>query len=125
MTQITAAAVKALRDKTQLPMMECKRALKETDGDEEAAIRLLRERGRKTMAKRADRATHAGRIAIHASIDDGVEVPSEGGPDRWITLIWNSEDQYIEYSLRLQPGLNHLWEIELLATRGVDLTGTP
>jgi len=64
-------------------------------------------------------------LLVESSIDDGVEVPSEGGPDRWITLIWNSEDQYIEYSLRLQPGLNHLWEIELLATRGVDLTGTP
>lgn len=72
MTQITAAAVKALRDKTQLPMMECKRALQEADGDEEAAIRLLRERGRKTMAKRADRVTNVGRFAIFASIDDGV-----------------------------------------------------
>jgi hypothetical protein len=63
-------------------------------------------------------------LLVESSIDDGVEVPSEGGADRWITLIWNSEEQYIEYSLRIQPGLNHLWEIELLATRGVDLTGT-
>jgi elongation factor Ts len=52
--------------------MECKRALQEANGNEEAAIRLLRERGRKTMAKRADRATNAGRIAICTSIDDGV-----------------------------------------------------
>ncbi|MFV2066492.1 MAG: translation elongation factor Ts [Pirellulales bacterium] len=72
MAQITAADVKALRDKTQLPMMECKRALQETDGDQEAAIRLLREQGKKTMAKRADRATECGRIAIYVSLDPGV-----------------------------------------------------
>jgi hypothetical protein len=64
-------------------------------------------------------------LLVESSIDDGIEVPSEGGVDRWITLIWSSDEQYIEYSLRLQPGLNNLWEIELLATRGVDLTGTP
>ena len=69
MAEITAAAVKALRDKTQLPMMECKRALAETGGDQEAAIRLLREQGKKTMAKRADRSTNAGRIAIYASLE--------------------------------------------------------
>jgi hypothetical protein len=64
-------------------------------------------------------------LLVDSSIDDGVEVPPGGGQDRWITLIWSSDEQYIEYSLRLQPGLNQLWEIELLATRGVDLTGTP
>ena len=71
MPEITAAEVKALRDKTQLPMMECKRALQETAGDEEEAIRLMRERGKKTMAKRADRSTDAGRMAIHVSLDPG------------------------------------------------------
>ncbi len=69
MAEITAAAVKALRDKTQLPMMECKRALVESGGDVEAAIRLMREQGKKTMAKRADRSTDGGRMAIYATID--------------------------------------------------------
>jgi len=69
MAEITAAAVKALRDKTQLPMMECKKALAETGGDEEAAIRLLREQGKKTMASRAGRSTEQGRLAIHISED--------------------------------------------------------
>jgi hypothetical protein len=64
-------------------------------------------------------------LLVESTIDDGVEIPPEGGPDRWITLIWSTDEQYIEYSLRLQPGLNDLWEIELLATRGVDLTGAP
>jgi elongation factor Ts len=84
MTQISAAAVKALRDKTQLPMMECKRALLEADGDQEKAIRCLRERGRKTMVARSGRATNAGRIAIYTSIDAGVgamvELQCESAP---------------------------------------------
>ena len=42
---ISAAAVKSLREKTGLPMMECKKALAESKGDEEAAIRWLREQG--------------------------------------------------------------------------------
>ncbi len=72
MAEITAATVKALRDKTQLPMMECKKALEEVGGDEEAAIRLLRERGAKTMAARTDRSTDQGRIALYASLEPGV-----------------------------------------------------
>jgi elongation factor Ts len=72
MAEITAAAVKALRDKTQLPMMECKQALEQAGGDEEAAIRALREKGKKTMAGRADRTTEEGRVAIYASLDPGV-----------------------------------------------------
>jgi elongation factor Ts len=84
MAEITAAAVKALRDKTQLPMMECKRALVETGGDEEAAIRLLREQGKKTMAKREERTTDAGRLAIFTSIQPPVgtmiELQCESAP---------------------------------------------
>src|SRR6266513_3001630 len=45
MTGISAALVKELRDQTQAPMMDCKRALQDTNGDIEAAKRLLRERG--------------------------------------------------------------------------------
>jgi len=66
MAEITAADVRELREKTGLPMMDCKRALQETDGDAEKAIELLRKAGAKTMEKRAGRATTAGRIAVHA-----------------------------------------------------------
>ena len=72
MADITAAAVKSLRDKTQLPMMECKRALAETDGDEQAAIELLREQGHTKMMGRADRSTDEGRIANYVSLEEGV-----------------------------------------------------
>lgn len=66
MPDVTAGAVKALRDRTGLPMMDCKRALQESGGDEEAAIELLRKAGKKTMEKRAGRETSFGRIAVSA-----------------------------------------------------------
>ena len=69
--EITASAVKAFRDKTGLPMMECKRALQEANGNEELAIELLRKAGKKTMAGRTDRETEAGRIAIYTDPKSG------------------------------------------------------
>jgi elongation factor Ts len=84
MPEITAAMVKKLRDETQLPMMECKAALAETDGDMEAAKRNLREAGKKFMGKRQDRTTEEGRIGVFASINDGVgamvELQCESAP---------------------------------------------
>jgi elongation factor Ts len=65
MPEITATAVKALRDKTNLPMMDCKKALEAAGGDPEAAVQWLREQGKKTYEKRAGRETAFGRIAIH------------------------------------------------------------
>jgi elongation factor Ts len=72
MAEITAALVKRLRDETQLPMMECKRALQETGGDMELAKRKLREAGKKFMGSRLDRRTEEGRIAIYSSFKPGV-----------------------------------------------------
>lgn len=71
MAEISAATVKQLRQQTGLPMMECKRALQNTDGDIEAAVEELRKQGKKTMAKRADRETSSGRMAIAASVEKG------------------------------------------------------
>jgi elongation factor Ts len=72
MAGITAAQVKGLREKTQLPMMECKRALQETNGDEAAAIEMLRKQGKKTMASRSSRETAFGRMAVYADVEAGV-----------------------------------------------------
>jgi elongation factor Ts len=72
MPDITAAAVKALREKTGLPMMDCKRALEEAGGDMDAAVEGLRKAGRKTMEKRVGRETSAGRIAVYTSLEPGV-----------------------------------------------------
>jgi elongation factor Ts len=70
MAEISAALVKELRDKTGAGMMDCKRALQETNGDMEAAIVLLRERGMAQAAKRADRAATEGKVGYRIA-DDG------------------------------------------------------
>ncbi len=67
---ISAKDVKRLRDTTGVGMMDCKRALEETDGDFDAAIELLRKKGQKVAAKRADRETKEGVIVARTS-DDG------------------------------------------------------
>jgi elongation factor Ts len=72
MGSISAAAVKALRERTGLPMMDCKRALEESGGNEEAAIEALRKSGKKTMDKRAGRETSAGRVAVYTDTAAGV-----------------------------------------------------
>jgi elongation factor Ts len=64
MSVITAAAVKSLRDRTGAGMMECKKALLETGGDEEQAIDLLRQWGSAKAAKRAEREMTEGMVAI-------------------------------------------------------------
>lgn len=69
MTQITAAQVKELRTITNVGMMECKKALQETNGDQEAAIKVLRERGLAVAAKKADRAANEGLICITVNDD--------------------------------------------------------
>ena len=73
---ITAAHVKELRDKTNAPMMACKQALTEANGDMEAAIVLLRKKGIATAAKKAARVTSEGSVAsyIHAGGKIGVLV---------------------------------------------------
>lgn len=60
----TAQDVKALRDSTGAGMMDCKRALEETDGDIDAAKQYLREKGLAASAKRNDRESNQGVVAI-------------------------------------------------------------
>jgi len=69
MAEISAALVKALRDRTGAPMMDCKRALQETNGDMEAAIRLLREKGVAGAEKRAGNETPEGKVGYRLGQD--------------------------------------------------------
>jgi elongation factor Ts len=64
MTEITAAMVKELREATAAGMMECKRALQEANGDFDEAVKVLREKGMASAAKRADRATSEGKVGV-------------------------------------------------------------
>ena len=72
MANVTAQMVKELRAKTDLPMMECKQALTECDGDTEAAVEWLRKKHKGKMADRAERETGEGLIAVF--IDDARKV---------------------------------------------------
>ncbi|MCH7729278.1 MAG: translation elongation factor Ts, partial [Planctomycetes bacterium] len=82
MADITAAAVKSLREKTGCPLMDCKKALTESDGDEDKAVVWLRMNGAKVAEKRADRETSFGRFGLYSSSDVGamVELQCESAP---------------------------------------------
>jgi elongation factor Ts len=69
MAEISAQLVKELRDRTGAGMMDCKRALQETNGDMGAAIVLLRERGMAQAAKRAGRETTEGKVGYRLAED--------------------------------------------------------
>jgi elongation factor Ts len=67
MSEIPASLVKQLRDMTGAGMMDCKRALEETGGDIDAAVRLLREKGIASAGRKAERATTDGLVGYMVS----------------------------------------------------------
>ncbi|WP_295541486.1 translation elongation factor Ts [uncultured Thiohalocapsa sp.] len=82
---ISASLVKELRERTGAGMMECKRALQETDGDIEAAIEAMRKSGQAKAAKKA------GRIAA----DGVVELQLADGGTRGVMVEINSETDFV------------------------------
>ncbi len=74
---ITASQVKELREKTGAGMMDCKKVLTETNGDEEKAIELLRERGIAKAAKKSDRIAAEGLVDTYISEDGKIGVVVE------------------------------------------------
>ncbi len=79
MTEITASLVKELRDKTGVGMMDCKQALRENDGDLEAAVDWLRKKGMAAADKKSGRIAAEGLIgvAIKGNVGALVEVNAE------------------------------------------------
>lgn len=103
MAEITAALVKAFRDKTGLPMMDCKKALAEADGDAEKALTILREKGKlKMIEKGAERTTEEGVLATAAN-ENGVAIiellcesaPVAGNPE-FLQLAQDIANVYLE-----------------------------
>jgi elongation factor Ts len=84
MPEITAESVKKLRERTNLPMMKCKEALQQTNGDEEAAVNLLKSQVKGLLDKRGANATKEGAIKIKVKPDGSeaamVEVQCESAP---------------------------------------------
>jgi elongation factor Ts len=102
LAEISATAVKSLREQTGLPLMECKRALTESGGDVEGAIEFLRKAGKaKMIGRAADRETSFGRLAVFASIEPPVgsiiEIRCESAPvasnEEFIKLAHNLAEQ--------------------------------
>ena len=77
MAEITAKVVQELRTKTGAGMMECKKALTETGGDFEEAIKILREKGLAVAAKKADRIAAEGIVDILFDADTKTAVMIE------------------------------------------------
>ncbi len=75
--EISAQMVKELRESTGAGMMDCKKALVETDGDMDKAVDLLREKGLGKAAKKADRLASEGLVSVEVSADHKIATISE------------------------------------------------
>lgn len=125
MAAITAQAVMELRNLTDLPMMDVKKALVDADGDQAKAIELLKERNKKVMIKRAENATSEGLIRVGTSEDGSlgamVEIQCESAPvakaDDFVFLA----DQLVK---QLLTGPGAATPEELLAQPAPDRPGT-
>ena len=98
MAEISAALVKELRDRTGAPMMDCKRALQETNGDMDSAVRILREKGVAGAAKRAERATPEGKV--------GYRLAGEGKRGTMVAVGCETEpvsnnDEFLAYAKKV------------------------
>ena len=74
MAEVTASAVKALREKTGAGMVDCKNALVEASGDEAAAVEILRKKGMATAGKKAGRVTAEGVVGSYIHMGGKVGV---------------------------------------------------
>ncbi|MGH3003989.1 MAG: translation elongation factor Ts [Gaiellaceae bacterium] len=103
MTEISAAMVKQLRDATSAGMMDCKRALQDADGDFDEAVKLLREKGMASAAKRADRETSEGKVGV--LVRDGVGALAALGCE---TEPVSNNDDFLAYAEKvLQAVFEH------------------
>ena len=102
----TAQDVKALREATGAGMMDCKKALQETDGDIEAAKQLLREKGLAASAKRDDRDNDQGVVALKVDGNVGAMV------------LLKSETDFVAGSDQFKDEANAL--VDLVAAHGAD-----
>lgn len=98
---ISAKAVSELRQQTSAGMMACKKALTETNGDLEAAAKLLREKGEAKRSDRADRDTTEGIVATHVAAD----------ANSGILAVVNCETDFVAKNEAFQA-----WVAEILET---------
>jgi len=120
MTEITASMVKELRDATSAGMMDAKRALQETDGDFDAAVKLLRERGMASAAKRAGRETTEGIVLTQSDDERGtiVAIGCETEP-----VSKNDDFRAFAHDVLREVHDRGEASVEVLEERRIDLSG--
>lgn len=130
MATITARMVKELREKTDLPMMECKQALTECSGDHESAMQWLRKKYRGKLAERAQRTTGEGRVSVY--IDEAnkvggiVELQCETAPVAKNDLFAGLADAFakaVAAGTEASPNPDDLRKIPELETKFTDVFG--
>ena len=108
MAAITAALVKELREKTGVGMMDCKKALNETDGDFEAAVDWPRKKGLSKAAKKADRVAAEGLVAV----------ATEGGQGAVVEV--NSETDFVARNEKFQSAVKEIAALAIGTSGDVD-----
>ncbi len=108
MAEITAATVKELRERTGAGMMDCKKALGETQGDMEAAIDWLRTKGLAAAAKKAGRTAAEGLVGVAVSGTRGAVVEV------------NSETDFVAKNEQFQEFVRTVAELALTASGNVE-----
>jgi elongation factor Ts len=112
MAEVTATLVKALREKSGVGMMDCKKALQETGGDMEAAIDWLRAKGLSKAAKKADRVAAEGIVAVASRV---------GGPGMTAAVIeLNAETDFVARNETFQTAARNIAGAALDVAGGVE-----
>ena len=112
MAEITAAMVKELREKSGAGMMDCKRALTESDGGMDAAMDLLRTKGLSKAAKKADRVAAEGLVAV--------AVRSDGPGMTGAVIELNAETDFVSRNSLFQNAAQAVAEVALVVGGDVD-----
>ena len=97
----TAADVKTLREITGCGMMDCKKALSATDGDQEKAIEFLREKGQATAEKKSGRVAADG--IVYANVENGVGVVLEVNSE---TDFVAKNDEFLQFVADVAKQIN-------------------
>ncbi len=120
MADISAAQVQSLRARTDLPLMDCKKALLECGGDETAAMEWLRKRFADRMSSRADKETANGRIGAYADEHGGALVEIRCETDFVAT---NSVFTELANQVARQAAATHLKDMAALRASRCEFAG--
>jgi elongation factor Ts len=101
MTEVTAAMVKELREKSGAGMLDCKKALTENNGDMDAAMDFLRKKGLASAAKKSSRAAAEGLVSVGAAGNTGV------------IIELNAETDFVARNDQFQTFLAQLTDVAL------------